>query len=426
MANSKKYGIIKQMAKLSDEQLKYKPYHEIFRIALIPLILLLFLWVYFLKPPASEILLLIIIAFGLYSITTFFIIPIKYLGYRKFFLDIIAYTFFIVLFIHFSGGAESPFYPLLFLPIIASVSCASLSSFFVILIITLSYYLLMIFFSSWYRVWFPLETSLINLFFIAIIGYLSFLVTEQIRRQFKILKEIDKAKMEFIATATHQLKAPLSGTKWIIEAILEGDLGKIDERQKEYFKELYKSNERLIKFVNELLNVFRFEELHPKIEPKLVNLKDLILNIISKFSSLMKKKNLDFEIKEDGEGWAMISDKNLLDLIFDNLISNAIRYSKDSSKFYIYLKKKNGKIEVGVQDFGIGIPKNEQDRVFQKFFRAKNALKTETSGSGLGLYLTKKAVEKINGKIWFSSEENKGTTFFVSLPLKLYESREEK
>ncbi|MFN3301576.1 MAG: sensor histidine kinase [Patescibacteria group bacterium] len=409
------------MEKLTEEQLKYKPYHDLFKIAFLPLISLLFFWVYFTNPPSTEILLSILLIWGIYSLITFFVLPIKYLNYHKFFIDIVFYTFFIILFIHFSGGAKSSFYPLLFLPVIASVACASLSIFFVILIISLAYYLVMIFLSSWYKIWFPLENSLINLFFIAIIGYLSFIVAEQIRQQFKILKEIDRAKMEFIATATHQLKAPLSSTKWIIEAILEGDLGKIDERQKEYFKQLHKSNERLIKFVNELLNVFKFEELHPKIEPKLVNLKELILKIISRFSPSIEKRNLKVEIKEEGEGWAIVSDRDLLDLIFDNLISNAIRYSFPGGKIFVYLKKIDNKIRVSIQDFGIGIPEKEQSKVFQKFFRAKNALRTETSGSGLGLYLAKKAVEKIGGKIWFFSKENKGTTFFVELPVKIYE-----
>jgi len=411
---------------LSEEQLRYKPYHSLFKIIFVPLFLLLFFWTYFFKPPESQILYLILFSLVIYSLITLFVVPIKYLSYRKFFIDVIFYTFFIILFIHFSGRAESPFFPLLFLPIIASISCASISTFFVILIISFFYYLLMIFFSLWYKILFPLEVPMINLFSISIIGYLSFLVVGQIRKQIELLKELDRTKTEFIATATHQLKAPLSGTRWIIEAILEGDLGRITEKQKEYFKELYKSNERLIKFVNELLNVFRFEELQPKIKLGLVNLKNLILNIVSRFSPLIQKKKLTFEIKEEKAGWAIIGDRDLLELIFDNLISNAVRYSKDSEKIYLYLKRKKERVEVAVENFGIGIPKKEQGKVFQKFFRGKNALKSETSGSGLGLYLTKKAVERLGGKIWFVSKENKGTTFFVSLPTKIYESKKEK
>lgn len=414
------------MKTIAEEQQKYKLYHDIFKAVNIPLFLLLFCWVYFFKPPENQILYLIVFILTIYSLVTLFFIPTKYFGYRKFFIDVVFYTFFLILFIHFSGRVESPFFPLLFFPIIASVCGGSLWVFFIILFLFLFYFLLILFLSLIYKIWFPLGTALINFFSISIIGYLSFLVVEQVRKRFRALKDLERIKMEFCAMTTHQLRAPISGTKWIIEAILEGDAGRIEGKQREYFEELYKSNERLIKFVNELLNVFKMEELHLKTNIELVNLKDLFVEIIARFSSLIKKKNLNLKLKEEGN-WVITSDKRLLDLIFDNLTSNAIRYSKDGGEIIINLKKKNDKmIEVVIKDFGIGISKEEQQNIFRKFFRGKNALKIETMGSGLGLYLTKKAVEKLDGEIWFSSKEGEGTTFFVNLPIKKNDSNEEK
>lgn len=274
----------------------------------------------------------------------------------------------------------------------------------------------MIIISSWYRTSLPLEQPLLNLFFVSIIGYLSFIVAQNVRRQIEIIKEIDKAKSEFISAAIHQLRSPLSGTRWIIEAILGGDLGEISEKQREYFEELYRSNEKLRKFLNELLNIYKLESFHPKVNLTKINLKNLIEEIISRYSSLIEKKKLSINFKK--EDIEITSDLTLLDLILDNLIVNALRYSFDNGKVFISVEKEKKSVKISVRDFGIGIPKSDQPKIFQKFYRAKNALRKEIEGSGLGLYLSKKATEILGGEIWFTSKEGEDSTFYLRLPLK--------
>ncbi len=102
--------------------------------------------------------------------------------------------------------------------------------------------------------------------------------------------------------------------------------------------------------------------------------------------------------------------------VFSNLLDNAINYSPSSSKIYLEAIKQNNFVVVSVRDTGFGIPKNQQDKIFERFFRADNVAKN-IAGSGLGLYMTKNIVEGHKGKIWFESKENKGTTFFVKLPI---------
>jgi two-component system sensor histidine kinase VicK len=113
----------------------------------------------------------------------------------------------------------------------------------------------------------------------------------------------------------------------------------------------------------------------------------------------------------------MMIDPDLVRHVYMNLLNNAVRYTNDQGKIEVNLTVKDGELISKISDNGIGIPKVEQSRIFEKFFRANNALKKETDGSGLGLYLAKTVIESSGGKIWFESKENEGTTFWFSLPI---------
>jgi len=230
-------------------------------------------------------------------------------------------------------------------------------------------------------------------------------------------KAIERMKSEFVSISAHQLRTPLSAIKWTLKMFLDGDLGELTEEQMEFLKRVYQSNERLINLINDLLNVTRIEEGRYLYKPVLADITSICQSVIDSYAEEIKKKNLRFKFKKPKELPKVRVDIEKISLAIQNLLENAIRYNKVGGEIEIVLREKEGKIEFLIKDTGIGIPKNQQDRVFTKFFRASNAMKMETEGSGLGLFITKNIVEAHGGKIWFESEEGKGTTFYFTLPI---------
>lgn len=232
-------------------------------------------------------------------------------------------------------------------------------------------------------------------------------------------KEIDRIKTDFILVASHQLKTPLSGIKWSSELLMGDKIKKPSAEQSKYINNIYVSNERMIKLVNDLLNVSRIEtgiDLTSRKEK--VNIFKLVVEVfednkplaLTKHINLINVENLNQELFLD-------IDEDKIRQALDNLISNAIKYSNNNSKVEIICKKQDKNILFSVKDYGIGIPKNQQKRIYEKFFRADNAVSQQTDGNGLGLYIAKTLIEAHGGSMGFESEENKGTTFYFSLPL---------
>jgi len=230
-------------------------------------------------------------------------------------------------------------------------------------------------------------------------------------------REIDKMKSEFISVASHQLKTPLTAIKWLGEKLLKG---KITKKQQESLSDIYKSNELMIKLVNDLLDVSHMETGRKfdivKKETDIIKIVDQILLDNQKLITDKKVKI----IKCDG-----IPKKILLNIdgekiaqAYNNLINNAIKYSKIGGQIEIGCEHKEKSIVLMIRDHGIGIPKNQQDKIFSKFFRADNASGQETDGTGLGLYIAKSIIEAHGGKIWLESQEKVGTTFYLELLIK--------
>ena len=230
-------------------------------------------------------------------------------------------------------------------------------------------------------------------------------------------KEIDRAKTEFVSLASHQLRTPLSAINWYTEMLLTGDAGKITKAQKDYLEEVYNGSKRMVNLVNALLNVSRIDLGTFAIEPKEVNLIDISDEIIKELQPQIKSKGLKIEKKYDSKMGKIKVDSKLLSIIFQNLISNAVKYTPEKGKIEVKIKVNKPNVLIEISDNGFGIPKKQQSKIFTKLFRADNVREKETDGTGLGLYIAKSIIEKSGGKIWFKSKEDKGTSFFVEIPL---------
>lgn len=232
-------------------------------------------------------------------------------------------------------------------------------------------------------------------------------------------KMIERMKTEFVSLAAHQLRTPLSSMKWSLRMLLDGEFCSINKQQEEILKITYESNERIIHLINDLLDVTSIEE--GKYIKKLteVDMVQIVKNALAVFKkeAVEKKVNLEF-IEPTGKFPRIMADAEKIGLVLENLLENAIRYSFTGGTVKVFLSNNRKEIKIDVSDVGIGIPKHQQIRAFDKFFRATNAVKIDTNGTGLGLFLTKNIVEAHGGKIWFESKENEGTDFHFTLSVK--------
>lgn len=231
-------------------------------------------------------------------------------------------------------------------------------------------------------------------------------------------KNLNDSKSGFISVASHQLRTPLTSIRWFSEMLMAGDAGKINDDQKHFVERIYQGTERMINLVNLLLQIARVEAGRLKIQPTPIDLVNTTKGVALSLREVFNVKNQETEISADSKNLPLVPmDQEAIWQVIQNLLSNACRYSPSKSKIRISIVRKGDMIEYSVKDSGIGIPENQRSRVFEKFFRADNALKAVPEGSGLGLSLAKLLVEGWGGKIWFESEEGAGTVFFFTVPI---------
>lgn len=241
-------------------------------------------------------------------------------------------------------------------------------------------------------------------------------------------KEIDRAKTEFVSLASHQLRTPLSSINWYSEMLLDGDAGKVTKEQKKYLEEIYRGNKRMVELVDALLNVSRIELGTFIVEPVPMNMVAAAKAVLADMRQTIKKKKLAVKESYAKDIPHMMADPKLMRIIFQNVLSNAVKYTPERGSVAFTVETiKKGKMVGGkkmgrdmllimVADTGYGIPQGQQDKVFTKLFRADNVREHDPEGTGLGLYLVKSIVEHAQGSIWFESEEGKGSTFYLVLP----------
>jgi signal transduction histidine kinase len=230
------------------------------------------------------------------------------------------------------------------------------------------------------------------------------------------LEDLDSVKSEFISVAAHQLRTPLSAIKWTLSLLIEGDAGAVTPEQKELFGKAMESNERMIHLIEDMLTVTRIESGKATFVSVPVSLGDVLSGIVHEVSTSAENKGVAIVLQSIPQHRHILGDAEKLRSVFQNLLENAIRYTPRGGKVIVTLLQKEHLVEIQITDSGIGIPEKQRMNIFSKFFRADNAVKTVTDGTGLGLYVAKTIIERHHGTIRFESTEGKGTTFFITLP----------
>jgi len=233
------------------------------------------------------------------------------------------------------------------------------------------------------------------------------------------LLELDKVKSEFISVAAHQLRTPLSAIKWTLSLLIDENSDNLNSEQKSLLLKGYESNERIIALINEMLIVTRIESGKAQYNISSTRMEDLIENVIVDFAGQTHVRNIKFAFDKPATKLPYVNiDPEKIRSVLQNMIENAVKYTKDGGNINIGASlQDDGKIRVTVKDNGIGIPAHQQASVFNKFFRADNAVKVQTDGSGLGLFIAKSIIEKHGGTMWFESTEGVGSTFYFNIPV---------
>lgn len=239
----------------------------------------------------------------------------------------------------------------------------------------------------------------------------------EVFRDIAFEEEIDRMKSEFISLASHQLRTPLSAVKTYSHMLADGYMGKVTPTQKKSLHTIIAATNRMNELISTLLNISRIESGTIAVRPKSLKVEAVVEEVLRELTLMAADKSIAMTLKITGSASTTITtDSLILKEILTNLVSNGIKYTPDGGKITIAIRPRLSDVTISVTDTGWGIPKDVQDQIFSKFFRAPNIVRRETTGTGLGLYLVKGLVELLGGRIWFKSEEQNGTTFSLALP----------
>lgn len=280
-----------------------------------------------------------------------------------------------------------------------------------------------------------LFTIIYKIFFAILVGLLGVLLVKSVKKEIKQrerleivtnelqkanskLKELDQQKTDFLSIAAHQLRTPMSIMNGYIELIKDYAYGKVTDETKGILDNMDESNQRLIKLVDEFLDITRIEQGRTKFDFSPKDLREIVDSAVKELSKRAEQKGLSLEWKKPIKPLiASVDDEKIRHVVF-NFIDNAIKYSHKGS-IKLEAKEDDGGITVRVFDHGFGFNAIDEQNFFQKFYRGENVKRTDVSGTGLGLYVCRKFIESHNGKIWAHSPGlGKGSEFGFWVPAK--------
>lgn len=228
---------------------------------------------------------------------------------------------------------------------------------------------------------------------------------------------LNKAKSEFVSVASHQLRTPLSAIRWETELLLTKMKKGLSEKQVSNIEVIGEQSRKMARLVNDLLDVARIDQNRLILRHIPVDIRRISEESVKSFAPIMKAKGIELTFSSGKKSLKVMGDPEKLRMVVENLLGNASKYTINGGKIEVKVSQKDSLVIFSVKDNGVGIPKEQQKRIFEKFFRSDNIVKYQTEGTGLGLYIAKSVVEQLGGKIRFESVEGLGTIFSFSLPV---------
>ena len=228
--------------------------------------------------------------------------------------------------------------------------------------------------------------------------------------------EVLRIKSDFVASVSHEFKTPLTSIKTLTERLLEGKV-KDQAKMKQYYSVISRDTNKLTHLVGNILDFAKIEEGKKEYDFEDTNMAEWLHRTIENFreENVQREIHIHTQIPEDIPHLSI--DKNAMALVVNNLLDNAVRYSTSKKEMELMVSKNEKNLFIEVKDHGIGIPNDERDRIFEKFYQGSNAARLSTKGTGLGLTIVRHTVESHGGEVSVESTINQGSTFTISLPI---------
>lgn len=237
-------------------------------------------------------------------------------------------------------------------------------------------------------------------------------------------EKTEQERREFVSNVSHELRTPLTSMRSYIEALSEG-AWKDEEIAPNFLKVTLDETDRMIRMINDLLDLSRMDSQQATLQLEYININELVSFVLDRFDMIMnnEEKGKKYRIRRDftqRDLWAEVDTDKIIQVI-DNIMNNAIKYSPDGGTITVHLSETHNNILLSISDQGLGIPKKDLQKVFDRFYRVDKARARKQGGTGLGLAITKEVIKAHGGNIWVESQEGRGSTFFITLPYEPYE-----
>ncbi|MFZ2671405.1 MAG: cell wall metabolism sensor histidine kinase WalK [Enterococcus aquimarinus] len=235
-------------------------------------------------------------------------------------------------------------------------------------------------------------------------------------------EKTEQERRDFVSNVSHELRTPLTSMRSYLEALEDG-AWKDPEIAPHFLQVTLEETDRMIRMINDLLNLSKMDSGNAQMQMELVNFNNLVNFVLDRFDMMVTSQNKNYQIKREftkRDLWLEIDTDRLIQVI-DNIMNNAIKYSPDGGTVTVRLIETHNHIILSITDEGIGIPRKDLNKIFDRFYRVDKARARQQGGTGLGLAISREVLKAHGGSIWVESRENQGSTFYVSLPYEPYE-----